>query len=80
MKPNSYQTPSVSPNVESELMLTCKRIIQCIVLTLCAGIAVVLALSLYTSATAAEFAGELCCIANQNRSWYAAGHRPEQPL
>jgi YVTN family beta-propeller protein len=57
MKPNSYQTPSVSPNVESELMLTCKRIIQCIVLTLGAGIVIVLALSLYTSATAAESAG-----------------------
>lgn len=45
------------PNVESEPMLTCKRIIQCIVLTLGAGTAIVLALSLYTSATAAEFAG-----------------------
>ena len=45
------------PNVESEPMLTCKRIIQCIVLTSGAGTAIVLALSLYTSAMAAEFAG-----------------------
>ena len=45
------------PNVENEAMLTCKRIIQCIVLSLGAGTAIVLALSLYTSATAAEFAG-----------------------
>jgi len=47
----------VPPNVENEAMLTCKRIIQCIVLSLGAGTAIVLALSLYTSATAAEFAG-----------------------
>jgi len=47
----------VPPKVESEPMLTCNRIIQLIVLTLGAGTAIVLALSLYTSATAAEFAG-----------------------
>jgi YVTN family beta-propeller protein len=47
----------VPPNVESEPMLTCKRIIQCIVLTLGAGIVIVLALSLRTSGTAAEPAG-----------------------
>jgi hypothetical protein len=46
----------VPPNVESEPMLTCKRILQYIVLTLGAGTAIVLALSLYTSATAAESA------------------------
>jgi DNA-binding beta-propeller fold protein YncE len=38
-------------------MLTCKRIIQCIVLTLVAGTAIVVALSLYTSAPAAEPVG-----------------------
>src|SRR6267142_3041804 len=56
-EPNSYQTPPVPPNVESEPMLTCKRIIQCIVLTLGASTAIVPALSPYISATAAEFAG-----------------------
>ena len=57
MNQTATKTPPVPPHVESEPMLTCKRIIQCIVLTLGASTAIVPALSPYTSATAAEFAG-----------------------